>query len=206
MQLVILPCPDADAGGTPGSHDHPMRRNALAVFIALAMLVTHPLPAAACSVGPDYHPRDYTQLLALGRARSVELGAPTTLGYLEATVTLDVIHVYRGATTSRLRFVDSRSVVAERDLRTGKMEIYFAGHSGGCGTIDEDPVGKYVLIALARGEDSRWHANRIYMAVYTDQLEYTLYRWFLERYGVTVPFLITGPVLDVSVFGPVLVP
>jgi hypothetical protein len=157
-------------------------------------------------VGPDYYPRDYTQLLVLGRTRSIDLGARTAVGYLEATVTLEVIHVYRGATTSPLRFVDSRSVVAEPDPRTGRVEIHFAGASGGCGTIDEDPVGRYVLIALARGEDSRWHANRIYGAVYTDQLEYTMYRWLVERHGVAVPFLITGPVLDVSVFGAALAP
>lgn len=187
-----------------------MRRNALAICIALALLVTHPFPAAACSVGPDYYPRDYTQLLVLGRARSVEFDARTAprtaLAYVEATVTLDLIHVYRGATASPLRFVDSRSVVAERDPRTGIVEIHFAGHSGGCGTIDEDPVGKYVLIALARGEDARWHANRIYGAIYTDQPEYAIYRRLLEHHGVAVPFLITGPVPDVGVFGPAFVP
>jgi hypothetical protein len=52
-----------------------MRRNALAVFIAMALLATHPPPAAACSVPQDFDPRDHTQLLVLGRAKSLELGA-----------------------------------------------------------------------------------------------------------------------------------
>ena len=95
MRLVILPHPDTDAGGTLGSHDHPMLRNALAVGIALALLVTHPLQAAACSVGPS-DVRDHTQLLVLGRARSIELGARTPSGFVEATITLDVIRVFRG--------------------------------------------------------------------------------------------------------------
>src|SRR3990170_3851922 len=110
--------------------------------------VTHPLPAAACSAGP-FEVRDYTQLLVLGRARSIELGARTLASFVEATVTLDVMRVYYGAASSPLRFVDRTSVAAERDPRTGKVVIQFAGGSGACGTIDEDPVGKYVLIALA---------------------------------------------------------
>jgi len=181
-------------------------RNSLAFCLALTLLVAYSKPAAACSVGPDYYPRDYTQLLVLGRARSIEPGARTALGYLEATVTLDVIQVYRGAAASPLRFVDGRSLVAERNPRTGRVEVYFAGSSGGCGTIDEDPVGKYVLIALARGEDARWHANRISGAIYTDEPEYAMYRWLLERHGVAVPFLITGPITDVGTFGAALAP
>ena len=172
--------------------------------IALALLVTHPVPAAACSVGPDYHPRDYTQLLVLGRARSVEIGARTPLGFLEATVTLDVIHVYRGAATSPLRFVDSGSAAIQMNPVTGKHE--FNGGGGSCGTIDEDPVGKYVLIALARGEDSRWYAHRLYGAIYTDQPDYAMYRWVLERHGVAVPFLVTETVADGGLFGAMLVP
>ena len=183
-----------------------MRRNALAISIALALLVAHPFPAAACSVGPDFYPSDYTQLLVLGRAESIALGPRTAVGYVEATVTLDVMHVYRGATASPLRFVDSRSLVAETDPRTGRAEIHFAGASGGCGTIDEDPVGKFVLIGLAWGEDSRWHANRTFGAVYTDKLDYARYRWIFERHGVAIPFLITGPVPDVGAFGPALSP
>ncbi len=178
-------------------------RNSLAVLLALAILVSHPRPAAACSVGP-FEVRDYTQLLVLGRARSVELGAPTPAGFREATVTLDVIHVYRGATASPMQFVDHGSASALRNPLTGKQE--FAGGSGSCGTIDEDPVGKFVLIALSRSEDTRWHANRIFGAAYTEQLDYAMYRWIFERHGVAIPFLITAPVPDVGAFGPALSP
>lgn len=180
-----------------------MPRNALAVCIALALLVVHPVPAAACSAGP-FDVREYTQLLVLGRARSIELGARTPSGFVEATVTLDVIRVFRGTAASPVRFVDHGSVTSERNPSTGKHE--FAGGSGSCGTIDDDPVGKYVLIGLARGEDARWHASRIFGAVYTDEPDYAVYRWVLERHGVAVQFLITGPVLDVGVFGPALAP
>lgn len=204
MRVVVLPSPNTDAGSTPESHDRVMRRSALAVWIALALVVAHPLRAAACSVPDEFDPRDYTQLLVLGRASSVELGARTPQGFLEATVTLDVIHVYRGAATSPLRFVDSGSAAIQMNPVTGKHE--FNGGGGSCGTIDEDPVGKYVLIGLALGEDTRWHANRIYGAVYTDQPDDAMYRWVLERHAVAVPFLLTEPVADGGLFGAMLVP
>jgi hypothetical protein len=181
-----------------------MLRNALAVFLALGLLVTQPLPAAACSA-PPLDPRDYTQLLVLGRARSIELGTRTAIGYLEATVTLDVMRVFRGATPSPLRFVDRHSAFIQLDAVAGKQELRFVS-GGGCGTLDNDPVGTYVLIALARGEDARWHAASFYGAIYTDQPEYAMYRRLLEQHGVAVPFLVTGPAPDVGLFGPALAP
>jgi len=179
-------------------------RTALAVFLALALLGTHPLPAAACSA-PPLDPRDHTQLLVLGRARSIDLGARTAVGYLEATVTLDVMRVFRGATPSPLRFVDRHSAFIELNPVTGKQELQFIS-GGACGTLDNDPIGKYVLIALARGQDARWHAASFYGAIYTDQPEYAMYRGLLERHGVAMPFLITGRVTDVGSFGPALAP
>lgn len=205
MRVVILPAPDTDAGSTPESHDRDMRRNALAVGIALVLLVAHPLRAAACSVPDGFDPRDHTQLLVLGRATSVELAARTAVGYLEATVTLDVVHVFRGTTTAPLRFVDRHSAVIQMNPVTGKQEVQFIS-AGACGTLGDDPVGKYVLIALARGEDARWHAASFYGAIYTDQPEYATYRWLLERHGEAVPFPITGPAPDAGVFGPALSP
>ena len=182
-----------------------MLRIALALCLVLALLVARPLPAAACSSGP-FDQRDYTELLVLGRARSIELGARTNIGFVEATVTLDIVRMFRGTASSPLRFVDSSSVSLLRDPYTGQDKIEFAGGSGACGTIDDDPVGRYVLIALSKGEDSRWHANRLYGAIYTDQPEYAMYRWLLDRHGVAVPFLITGLVPDAGVFGTALAP
>lgn len=181
-------------------------RIALALCLVLVLLLAHPLSAAACSAGPDFDPRDRTELLVLGRARSIELGARTTAGFVEATLTLEIIRTIRGTASSPLRFVDSSSVSVYRDPYTGKDTIEFAGGSGACGTIDEDPVGRYVLIALARGEDSRWHANRLSGAIYTDQPDYAMYRWLLQRHGVPVPFLIIGLVPDAGVFGIALAP
>jgi hypothetical protein len=181
-----------------------MPRKSLVACLAVALLVAHPLPAAACSAGP-FEVRDYTQLLVLGRARSIELGDLKASGFVEATVTLDVIHVYRGNALSPLRYVDSGSVAETlRNPVTGKQEFHGAG--GSCGTIDDDPIGKYVLIGLARGEDSRWHASRLFGAVYTDEPDYSMYRWIFERHGVAIPFLITGPVTDVGLLGPALAP
>jgi hypothetical protein len=181
-------------------------RSALVVLLALALLLTQALPAAACSVGPDWHPRDHTQLLVLGRARSIELGPSTRFGYVEATVTLEVIEVFRGTASSPLRFVDSASVIsAGIEPHTGKQE--FVGSGGGCGTIDDDPVGMYVLIALAKRDDARWHANMLYGAIYSAHpLDYAQYRWMLERHGVAVRFPITQSHLEGGPFGNTLAP
>ena len=122
-----------------------------------------------------------------------------------ATVTLDVLHVFRGTTSSPLRFVDRGSAVIQLNPVTGKQELQFE-RGGACGTLDGDPVGKYVLIALAPGEDARWHAASFYGAIYTDQPDYATYRWLLERHGVALPFLITASVPDVGSFGPALAP
>jgi hypothetical protein len=183
-----------------------MLRIALALCLVPVLLVAHPLPAAACSAGPDFDPRDHTELLVLGRVGSIELGARTNIGFVEATVTLEIVRTFRGTSSSPLRFVDGSSVYVYQDPYTGKDKIEFAGGSGACGTIDDDPVGRYVLIALSRGDDARWHANRLYGAIYTDQPDYPAYRWLLERHGVAVPFLTMGLVRDAGVFGNVLVP
>src|SRR5687768_6391063 len=94
-------------------HQEVSVKSSLVLFLAVALLLTQPLPAAACgTVGPDWDPRDHTQLLVLGRARSIELGPGTRFGYVEATVTLEVIEVFRGTASSPLRFVDSASVAS----------------------------------------------------------------------------------------------
>ena len=173
-----------------------MLRQAFVALFAIALLVAHPLPAAACSAGP-FDPRDHTQLLVLGRARSIDIGAPTIAGFREATVTLDVIHTYRGAAPALLRFNDLTSVSVERDPRTGQQVTQFAGGSGACGTLDADPVGKYVLIALARGDGGRWHANRLFGAIFTDRPGPAVFQWVLDRHGVS-PLPIGGRAPDGS--------
>lgn len=169
-------------------------RSHVVFLAALTLLIARPLPAVACSAGP-FDPRDHTQLLVLGRARAIELGNRTSVGFVEATVTLDVIHAYRGTAPSRLRFVDGASVATERDPRTGQQVIQYAGGSGACGTLDDDPVGRYVLIALSRGEDARWYANRLFGAIFTDRPGPEVYQWVLERHGVS-PLPIGGRAPD----------
>jgi hypothetical protein len=171
------------------------RRLTVATAVAVVLLAAIPQPAAACSAGPSFEPREYTQLLVLGRVTSVTLGGAAPFGFREAVVSLDVVHVYRGVATTPLRFVDTASASIRRDAR-GQEVAEYAGGSGACGTIDEDPVGTYVLIALARGDDARWHANRLYGALYGETLNLPAFRWLLQRHGVVVPFLVADPIHD----------
>lgn len=181
-----------------------MRGKSLSLVLAIAMLLVHPEEAAACSVGPEYEPRDHTQLVVLGHARALELGTRTAGGYIEATVVLDVIHVYRGTAASSLRFVDRASVAPDIDPRSGQRG--FVGSSGGCGTIDEDPIGQYVLVALARGEDARWHANRIFGAMYSHQPQYAIYQRLLQRHDIAIAFPLGSSARDAGSSGPLLGP
>jgi hypothetical protein len=171
------------------------KRHRLTIVLTtvIALLSAFPQPAAACSAGPSFDPREYAPLLVLGRVRSVDIGGASLGDFRQAVVTLDLVHVYRGTAISPLQFVDSTSALVERDA-VGREVIRFAGGSGACGTIDSDPVGKSVLIALARGDDALWHANRLYGAFYGEALELPVYRWMLERFGVSVPFLVADPV------------
>lgn len=182
-----------DASGVLSS-----RRLALAVAAAIALLALFPQRAAACSAGPSFEPVEYTQLLVLGRVSSIAIGGTTQFGFREAVVRLDVEHVYRGAALPTLRFVDSASVSIARDAR-GNDVLAYAGGSGACGTIDADPVGRQVLIALALGDDGRWHANRLYGALYGEGLDRLAYRWMLQRHAVPVPFLVADPMHEALV-------
>ena len=105
-------------GRSPRSTIDDVPRIALAFSGVLVLLLAYALPAAACSSGP-FDPRDYTQLLVLGRARSIELGASTTFGFVEATVTLEIVRSFRGTASSPLRFVDSSCVFVHRDPYAG---------------------------------------------------------------------------------------
>ena len=160
--------------------------------MVIALLSAFPQPAAACSA-PPFDPREYAQLLVLGRVTAVTIGGSTVGDFRQAVVSLDVVHVYRGTASAPLRFVDDASISVSRDAR-GNQVVQYAGGSGACGTIDADPIGKSVLIALARDDDGRWHANRLYGALYGDALDLPAYRWLLQRFGVPVPFLVADPV------------
>jgi hypothetical protein len=190
-------------------------RIVLVLLLASAQVLMAAQPAAACSAGP-FEPADLTQLMVLGRVRSVEIGArtlitpvkpdsqPSSDGFREAIVTLDVMHTYRGDRAEQVTFIDHTSAYVFTDPRTGRDVLEYAGGSGACGTIDDDPVGMFVLIALSRGDDGGWHANRLYGAVYTDVVDHSAYRWLLERHGVPVPFLAFTS--DTVTAGAVLVP
>jgi hypothetical protein len=183
-----------------------MLRRLLVICLAGALLLGQASAAAACSSGPDHDARGLTHVMVYGRARAIELGGPTIAGFVEATVTLDVIQVLRGTAPSSLRYVDPTSAALLRDPRTGREELTFAGGSGACGTLDDDPVGQYVLIALARGQDGRFHANRLFGAIYAAHPDPAMYRWLLARHGVADPFVVGSPAPDVGAFGPMLVP
>lgn len=151
----------------------------IAVTLALAA------PAAACSAGPDFDPRAATDLVIAGRVTGIEI-APTAnqAGFHRIAVTVAVDAVLRGhAPGSVLTFVDDASVYVDPLQGT----IRFAGASGACGVLDEDPTGRYAVIALKRAPDGELLANRLYGAAFGDGPTDPGLRWVLDRHLVSLP-------------------
>ena len=159
-----------------------LRIGSAAVLVA-ASLIGWPRIALACSGALD--PAEYTQALIYGRVRALTVGPLAVGGFREATVTVAVEHTYRGEKATELTYVDRASVSVSADAR-GASRVDYAGGSGACGTIDADPVGKHVLIALARGDDGRWLANRLYGAIYGTRPDDFAYRWLIDRHHIPV--------------------
>lgn len=163
-----------------------LRRWLFALVLTVALLA-EATPAAACSAGPDFDPRAATDLVVAGSVTALEISpAANQSGYHRATVTISVATVLRGAVTMNvLRFVDDASVVLEPGPQA--EQVRFFGASGGCGVLDADPVGRYVVIALKRSADGELHANRLYGAAFGTGPTDPALQWVLERQRVMLP-------------------
>ena len=157
------------------------------ILVLTVALLAEATPAAACSAGPDFDPRAATDLVVAGRVTALEISpSANQFGFHRATVTISVMAVLRGVlTTDVLRFVDDASVVLEPGPQG--EQIRFFGASGGCGVLDADPVGRYVVIALKRSADGELQANRLYGAAFGTGPADPALQWVLERQRVVLP-------------------
>lgn len=176
----------------------PVRATVL-VFTVIAATLALAAPAAACSAGP-FDPRAATDLLIAGRVTAIEI-APTAsrTGFRRTAVTVAVDAVLRGrAPGSVVTFVDDASAYVDP-----LGVVRFAGGSGACGVLDEDPTGRYVVIALKRAPDGVLQANRLYGAAFADGPTDPGLRWVLDRHLVSLPSTsTTGSVLPVAIVDP----
>lgn len=120
------------------------------VAAALALLVALWPPtnvARACS-GPPYDVNK-ADVIAEGWIDRVELGpAPPGAGQFQPVqVTMRVVRSLKGDAPSPLTFTDASSYLPDP---SGGPQGFWAGSSGGCGILDDDPTGQYALIVFER--------------------------------------------------------
>lgn len=161
-----------------------MRVASITVAVLAALLLST-TPAVACSVGPDFDPRAATDLLIAGRVAGIDIAATTNeAGFRRATVTVAIDAVLRGqASDNVLKFVDDASVTID-PLRGVPL---FMGAAGSCGVLDEDPMGRYVVIALKRSNSGELIANRLYGAAFGDGPADPRLRSVLDRHLASLP-------------------
>ncbi len=138
---------------------------ATVLLSAAAMALTAPSSAWACSAGGDWDPIHASDVIIAGQILGYEaLSAPlSTQPMMPIRLRMRIDHVYKGRIEPGEMIVDQRSLMLYTDETAGQIgrDHDWAGGSGGCGTIDHEPVGWYAVYGLSRGEDGWLTTNRL---------------------------------------------
>ena len=103
--------------------------------------------ASACS-GPPYDV-NRADIIAEGWIDRVEV-SPTPSGvgtFRPVTVTMRVVRSLKGDAPGQIVFTDKNSYLPDPQ---GGPAGFWAGSSGACGVLDDDPTGQYALIVFER--------------------------------------------------------
>jgi len=136
----------------------------LILGLGLGLWLLAPSTVLACS-GPPYDP-NRADVVAEGWVVQVNIGArPEGDGppFSPVSVTLQAARALKGEVPLLLTFTDRASYVADAAGSSGG----WAGPSGMCGVLDQDPNGQYALIVFRREGDTL-STNRIMGAVFGD--------------------------------------
>jgi hypothetical protein len=134
----------------------------LLVGLSLGLWLLAPTSALACS-GPPYDP-NRADVVAEGWVTQVNIGSrPAGDGppFSPVSVTLQIARAFKGEVPALLTFTDRASYVADANGSSGG----WAGPSGMCGVLDQDPNGEYALIVFRRDGETL-STNRIMGAVF----------------------------------------
>ena len=162
-------------------------------YILAALVVASPLllavPASACSAGP-FDVRAATQMLVVGQVTGVELVVSATQPpkgsevWYRKVVTLRVQMVLKGRAPAVLRFSDA-GIARYSTLPNGQRMIDWGG-GGDCSTIESDPTGRYMAVALG-GPDGDLTASILLGAVVTDNSADPRITALAARHGFALP-------------------
>jgi hypothetical protein len=119
---------------------------ALAILGAIGLATE---TARACS-GPPYDV-NRADVIAEGWIERAEIGPlPSGAGsFHPVTVTMQVVRSLKGDAPSEIVFTDRGSYLPDPQ---GGQTGFWAGSSGACGVLDDDPTGQYALIVFERRE------------------------------------------------------
>jgi hypothetical protein len=121
----------------------------LAALACLSAIGLATETALACS-GPPYDV-NRADVIAEGWIERAEIGQKPggTTPFHPVTVTMQVVRSLKGDAPSELVFTDRNSYLPDPH---GGPAGFWAGSSGACGVLDDDPTGQYALIVFERRE------------------------------------------------------
>jgi hypothetical protein len=116
----------------------------LAILGAIGLAVK---PASACS-GPPYDV-NRADVIAEGWIDRADVSqiASGSGGFRPVTVTMRVVRSLKGDAPGQIVFIDKSSYLPDPH---GGPAGFWAGSSGACGVLDDDPTGQYALIVFER--------------------------------------------------------
>lgn len=165
----------------------------LVVGLGSGLWLLVPSAALACS-GPPYDP-NRADVIAEGWVTQIDIGArPAEDGppFSPVTVTMQTARALKGEVPALLTFTDRASYVLDPSGASGG----WAGPSGMCGVLDQDPNGQYALIVFRRDGEAL-STNRIMGAVFgsaPDDIHITRFRdHLLTQLRVAEPPTIVTP-------------
>src|SRR5688572_17187836 len=142
----------------------------LCTIATLAASGVAPEKVYACSTSADFNPVAESDVIVAGRVTHVTVGdkgiAP---GYVQVRFTLQVDRYLKGGGPASIVVVDPRSVMLIRPgaggtgadyLNVPLTDIAWAGASGACGILDENPMGRYFAGGLRRTHPDTYDASR----------------------------------------------
>lgn len=148
----------------------------VAAGLLIAITLTTPRVAHACSASPDYNPAAESDLVVAGYITNLEiLNRTGIMTYLHVQMTFEVDQYLFGSGPTSLDVFDGSSATPshhlipgpsafdELDLETLAIDdLEYGGGGGACGALDEDPRGHYWVVGLSRHPDTgQLHMNRI---------------------------------------------
>ncbi len=140
----------------------------LAIALAAAVSTSSPRNALACSADPSFDPVAESDVILGGQITAWTPLVPAIDRGMFVPVRLDmrIDHVWKGTLDAAPRVVDETSLtllpaIDDNGVVASGYRVIWAGASGACGALDEDPTGAYAVLGLSQQPDGSLRTNRL---------------------------------------------